>query len=164
MSKRSKPNEAKYFKYQFSSLILLLSALVYLLCGAGIAVSVYRIVKFGVEPTFLGALKSPLLIGICLFCILLITSILIKSQYVVDDTYYTTQFGFIKSKFLIKEITALELDTDTQKLTLFIGEQYFVLSLNSAWQDEFIAAIRKVNPNVDFTFTLAETNGKTKKK
>jgi hypothetical protein len=57
----------------------------------------------------------------------------------------------------------LELNTDTYKLTVFIGEQYSVLSLSPEWNDEFITAIRAVNPNIEFTFTLAEKSGKEEK-
>ena len=161
MDKNSKPTEAKYFKYRFSKTVIVLSFLVILLCLAGIGISAYRIAKFGVNGV-LDALKSPLLIAICAFCIVLMISILVKSQYIIDNTYYTTQFGFIKSKFLIKDITGLELDTDTNKLTVYVGEQFSVLSLLPEWNDEFIAALRGVKPDIEFTFTLAETDGKTK--
>ena len=83
-------------------------------------------------------------------------SVLAKSQYIVDKTYYTTQFGFIKSKFLIKDVTKLELDTDTQKLTVYVGEEYSVLSLSPDWTDEFIKAIQAVKPDIKFSFTLTE--------
>ena len=133
-----------------------LSIAVILLCVAGIVISVYRLVEFGGVDGFTDALTSPLLIAICIFCIALVISMLVKSQYIVDDKYYTTQFGFIKSKFLIADITALLYDTDTKKLTVFVGEQFSVLSLNPIWNDEFITALRAVNPNIDFSFTLTE--------
>ncbi len=155
MNKNSTPKETKYFPYQFTKTMLVLAIAVIALCIAGIGVSVYRIVRFGIRD-FTDALQSPLLIVICVFCIAVVVCMLIKSQYIVDDTYYTTQFGFIKSKFLIKDVTRLELDTDTKKLTVFVGEEFSVLSLSEKWQDEFISAIRAVKPEIDFTFTLAE--------
>lgn len=155
MDRNSQPKKAKYFKYRFTKTIIALIFTVIALCGAGIAVSIYRIAKFGI-PEWSDALKSPLLIAACVFCIALVVGILIKSQYIIDETHYTTQFGFIKSKFPIKDITKLELDTDTHKLTVFIGEEFSVLSLSPAWNDEFIAALREANPNIEFTFTLAE--------
>ncbi len=135
--------------------MLILAITVLLLCGTGIGISAYRIARFGIRR-FSDVLQSPLLIAVCMFCIVLMISVLAKSQYIVDDTHYITQFGFIKTKVPIKEITLLELDTDTKKLTVHMGESYSVLSLSSEWQDEFIAAIRKVNPSVEFTFTLTE--------
>ena len=159
MDKNSSPKKAKYFKYQFTPTLIILSIVVIMLCLAGMTVSIYRIVHFGVSGLS-GALKSPLLVAICVFCIALMVSVLVKSQYIVDETYYTTQFGFIKSKFLIKDITKLELDTDTQKLTVFVGEQFSVLSLSPVWNHEFIAAIREVKPDIEFTFTLSEKPNK----
>ena len=129
MKKNSSPNTAKHFKYQFTPTLILLSVAVILLCLTGMGISLYRIIKFGVAGVG-EALKSPLLIAICVFCIALMISVLCNSQYIVDDTYYTTQFGFIKSKFPIKDVTKLELDTDTQKLTVFVGEEFSVLVLN----------------------------------
>ena len=157
MEKNSSSKKAKCFKYQFTPTLITLSVLVIVLCLAGMGVSIYRIVKFGVGD-FTETLKSPLLIAICIFCIALIVSVLAKSQYIVDEEYYTTQFGFIKSKFPIKDITKLELDMDTKKLTIFVGEQFSVLSLSPEWNDEFITAIRTVKPDIEFTFTLAEAN------
>ncbi len=156
MDNKQQPTKAKYFQYQFTKTMIILAIAVILLCVAGIAVSAYRLITFGIRD-FLDVLQSPLLIGVCVFCIVLVVAILVKSQYVVDGTYYVTQFGFIKSKFQIKDITALELDTDTKKLTVRVGENFSVLSLDERWQDEFIAALREVNPDIDFTFTLAES-------
>ena len=159
MKKNSSPKKAKCFKYQFTPTLIVLSIAVFVLCLSGMAVSIYRIVKFGVNG-FTEGLKSPLLIAICIFCIVLMISVLAKSQYIVDEQYYTTQFGFIKSKFPIKDVTKLELNTDTQKLTVYVGEQFSVLSLSPTWNDEFIAAIREVNPNIEFTFTLTDVGDK----
>ncbi len=135
--------------------MILLAIAVILLCGVGIGISVYRLITFGVHD-FTDTLQSPFLIAVCIFCIALVVAILIKSQYAVTPTHYIVQFGFIKSKFLIKEITSLELNTTTNKLTVFVGEQFSVLSLNEKWRDEFITAIREVKPEISFTFTLAE--------
>ena len=153
------PKKAQYFKYQFTPTLIILSIAVILLCLAGMGVSIYRIAKFGLSNVS-DMLKSPLLIAICLFCIAMMISVLAKSQYIVDETYYTTQFGFIKSKFPIKDVTKLELDTDTQKLTVYVGEQFSVLSLSPEWNHEFVTEIREVNPDIEFTFTLTETNDK----
>lgn len=163
MKKTTSPQAAKYFKYKFTPTMLLLACAALALSVAGIAVSAYRIVKFGING-FSDALKSPFLIVICLFCIVLAVSILIRSRYIVDDEYYTTQFGFIKSKFPIKDVTSLVLNTDLNKLTVYFGEQYSVLSISPEWNDAFVTALREVNPNIDFSFTLAEKSDEKDKK
>ena len=159
--KNERSNEKQVFKFTLSMKMILLSILAIILSVAGIIVSSFRIARSGEINGFIEALQSPLLIFVCAACIVIVLSILIKSQYVIDGEHYTTQFGFIKSTFYIKDITALELDSDTKKLTIFIGEQYSVLSLKAEWHDAFIKALRDVNTNIDFTFTLAQ--GETKK-
>ncbi len=162
MNKKMEKKTAKYFAYKFTTAMILLAIAILLLCGAGIAVSIYRITLTGIHE-FSDVLQSPLLIAICLLCIVIVVAMLIKSQYIIDDTYYTTQFGFIKSKYKIKDVTSLVLNTDTKKLTVYFGNEFTVLSLSPTWQDEFIAAIREVKPDIDFSFTLAEKKDDEKK-
>lgn len=142
-------------------LALLIVALV--LCAAGMAVSIYRIWHEGIDE-FIDALQSPLLVAICVFAIVFIISVLAKSQYVVTEKHYISQFGFVKSRFLIKEVTKIELDCDTKKLTVFVGEQYMILSLRADDNDAFVQAMREVNKNIEFTFTLATKTDDNDKK
>ena len=81
----------------------------------------------------------------------------------MDGTHYTTQFGFIKSSFLIADITAIVLDSDTKKLTVYVGEEFTVLSLNEAWNEEFVRALLDANPEIEYSFTLAENKDKDEK-
>ena len=74
-----------------------------------------------------------------------------------------TQFGFIKSKFLIKSFTSITLNTDVQKLTVYMGEEYFALVISPEWNNDFVQAIRKINPDVEFNFTLSETKDTNEK-
>lgn len=143
------------FKIKFSLTIILLCVAVYLLCVAGVGVSVWRILRFGVKE-FIDFLKYPFLILVCLFCIVLVTSILIKSQYAVDGKYFISQYGLVKSKFLIKDITSITLDTDSKKLTVNFGEQFMVLSISPDYSEALVRALLAVNPNIDYGFTLAE--------
>ena len=48
------------------------------------------------------------------------------------------------------------LDSDTKKLTVYVGEEYSVLSLSPDWTDEFIKALQDVKPSIEFSFTLTE--------
>lgn len=155
MKNVDKKNDKQIFKITFSKSIYLLCVAVYLLCIAGIALSVWRIIKFGVHG-FNDIIKYPFLIAVCLLCIVLVTAILIRSQYVVDKQYLITQYGLIKSKFAIKDITAVTLDSDSQKLTVNFGEPYTVISVSPAWNEQFVRALLAVNPNIDYSFTYSE--------
>ena len=66
MKKQSAPQEAKYFKFRFTPMMLILAIAVLILFAVGIALSVWRIIKDGIHG-FGDVLKSPFLIAICLF-------------------------------------------------------------------------------------------------
>ena len=155
MSKKNTNKESVTSRFTLNKLTVVLCIAVLLLCGLGIATSVIRILKNGVQG-FSDALKSPFLILICLFCIAVVVSILIRSQYTVDDEFLTTQFGFIKNKISVQELTSIELDTTAQKLTLYSGENFSVVSINKEWNDAFIKALLKANPNIEYAFTLTD--------
>ena len=144
--------------------MMVLAISVIVLCAAGIGVSIYRIIVEGGIHGIGDVLRSPLLILVCLFCISIVIGIFIKAQYIVTDTHYITQFGFIKSKYLIKDVTSVVLNVDTNKLTVYVGNEYSVLSMNPEWNEEFIQALRNVNPRIEYSVTHSEPKEKKKKK
>ena len=147
--------EAKRFAYKFTPVMLALIISVLLLCGAGIGVSVWRIIQFGVK-SFNDVIKYPFLIAVCIFCIVFVICVFIRSQYVVAGETLTTQFGFIKSSYDIKKITVMVFDRDTHKLTIHFGEEFIVLAVNTAWNEQFTRAILDANDTIDYSFTLTE--------
>ena len=161
MKKQSAPHEAKFFKFRFTPLMLILAVAVILLCVAGIGLSAWRIVKQGIHG-FNDALKSPLLIAICAFGIVVVAAMLIRSRYVIEEKTLTLQFGIIKNKFPIENFTSVLLDTDSKKLTVYMGEEFFVVNTNPEWNHDFVQALREVKSEIEFSFTLTE--GKPDKK
>ncbi len=143
------------YKIKFSKTLLVLCIAVLALCSAGIGVSVWRVLEHGVR-SFADALKSPFLIAVCVFCIVVVVCLLIKSQYVVEGERFLTQFGFIKSRFSIKEITSLLLDCQKNKLTMKFGEEFFVITVHPDWQEKLVRSLLNVNPDIDYSFTLTD--------
>ena len=133
----------------------ILSALILALCVVGMGISIYRALKFGING-FSDILKYPFLILLELFCIVLVIALLVKSQYVLDDKELKAQYGLVKNVFPIKSITSILLDTDTKKMTLHMGEEFFVLALPEADNHDFVQALRDKNPNIDYSFTLSD--------
>ena len=125
-----------------------------LLCLAGIAVSVYRMIVNGGSLTFYDFLKYPFLILICVFCMILIIALLVKSQYSLIGYELFTQFGLIKSKYDILKITELTHDRELSKLQINFGEEFFILTLNSAWEDDFVHELIKLNPDANYSYSL----------
>lgn len=158
MKKHTTPQEAKTFKIK-STKTIFMSVAAILIFIASAAVSIYRITQTSFSD-FTDYLKSPFLLLVSLFGLAIVIAVLIKSQYVVDNRYFTTQFGFIKSKFEIKNITSIILNTDTQKLTVYFGEEFIVLSSAQDWNEEFVRALLAANPNINYTFTLTDKSDK----
>ena len=161
MKKQSAPQEAKTFKFSFTPLMLVLSIVVILLCVAVAVLSAWRITQQGING-FNDALKSPLLIAICIFGIVVVVAMLAKSQYIITKDNLIVQFGIIKSKFPVANFTSALLDTDSKKLTVYMGEEFFVVTTNPEWNNDFVQALREVKPEIEFSFTL--TDGKPDKK
>ena len=155
MKKQSAPQEAKFFKFRFTPVMIILAIAVILLCIAGIALSIWRVSVYGIHGLS-DALKSPLLIAICIFGLVVVISMLIQSRYVITKEALIVQFGLIKSKFTIADFTSVLLDTDSKKLTVYMGEEFFVVMTNAEWNNDFVQALREVKPEIEFSFTLTE--------
>ncbi len=155
MKKQTAPKKATIFKYRFTPLMIALACAVLMLCSVGIGLSVWRITRDGIHTPG-DFLKSPFLIAICIFGIVIMISVLIRSRYIVTDSEFIAQFGLIKSKYAIKEITSLTLDTDTRKLAVYMGEEFFIVVISPEWNNDLVQALRAVKPDIEFNFTLSE--------
>ena len=153
--KKLDTEKTKVFPFKLSNLLLILSILCLALCAAGITVTIIRIVNFGIHGV-MDVLKYPLLLAICLLCIAVVISILIRTHYVVGEQTLTTQYGFIKSTYSIQDFTSITVDMQTNKLTIYQGENFFVLTVKAAWQNDFVQAILEVNPSIQVDYTLTE--------
>ena len=156
MKKKESPKQTTYFRFQFSKAIILCCAAALALCAAAIALSVWRIFKNDGLHSFNDWLKYPFLILISVAGIIIVVALLIKSQYVVDDKNFITQFGLIKSKCALKDITSVLLDTETNKLTVYMGEAFSVISVQKSWNYDFVRALLKGNPDIDYSYTVKE--------
>lgn len=152
-------NHVKTFQIQFPLAVILLAVAVIVLCIISIGVSIWQIITMGIDG-ITDVFKYPFMIAISVFGIALVSSVLIKSEYVITDKEFISQFGFIKSKTALSAITSILLNTDTQKLTVYFGEEFTVLSFTKDWNEEFVRAILDANPNVSYSFTSSNTEEK----
>ena len=163
MKNQSIKKETKTFRFQLNKRTIFFAILGMLLCVAGIATSIWRLSTEKIEG-LTDALQSPLLIAVCIFGLVVLISMLVRSQYLVDGKDITVQFGIIKSKTPIESVTAIEMDTDTNKISLYTGESYTVISVNKAWNDEFVKAIQAVKPSIDYSIVLVKHKPKDEEK
>ena len=162
MKKNINNQDESVFKFHFTPLMLVLAYVALALCFVSIGLSIWRLSIEGVQE-LREYLKYPFLIAVSIFGATLIVSLLIRSRYVVKNSTLTLQFGFIKNHYPLSAVTSLLLDTDTKKLTVFMGEEFFVLTTNPLWNNDLVQAIRNENPNVEFSFTLSEPQEKKEK-
>ena len=148
-------NERVILKMKLSKLLYILSALVLVLCLGGIALTIGRITQYGIHGLN-DILRYPFLIVVQIFCIILVVALLIKAEYVITNTHVIARYGLIKDKIEIKNITSLLWDTDLKKMTVYMGEQFFVFAFSSADSHEFVQAVRKINPSIEYSFTNTE--------
>ena len=162
MKNTSNNQDSTVFKYHFTPLMRVIAYASLLLCVVGVGLSIWRLTHEGVQ-NFTDILKYPFLIAISLFGIALVIALLVRSQYIVKDGQLVLQFGFIKSKYPLNAVTSLLLDTDTKKITVYMGEDFFILTTHPTLNNDLVQAIRKENPDVEFSFTLSETQDKNNK-
>ena len=157
MKQAKQPVASQRYKIKFSLSIIILCITAYILCGLGMATSIWRIIKFGIHDLY-DVATYPFLVAVCVFCITLVTCILARSYYTVKQGMLVTQFGFIKTEYKVKDIRALSLDCDAQKLLVtFMNGQYMTLTVNKEWNENLVRDIMKENSDIGYSFTLSET-------
>lgn len=113
------------------------------------------IIREGIHGVY-EALQYPLLILVALFGIVVVTSLLIRSRYVLKGNTLITQFGIVKSKVNIADVTSLVLDTETKKIAVYVGEQYTFVSMPEKFNEPFVRELLNRNSKIDYSFTMTE--------
>ena len=151
--------ERARFPFRFSKLIICLSILAICLCFAGGGISVYRIVKYGIDD-LQQVLQGPFLILVCIFGIVVLTSLLIKSEYSLTKTHFTSSFGVIKSKVEMAKITSIVCDYAQNKIILYTGEEFVVLLLLKNDVERFSKTMTEYASHVEIRYVFADEEKK----
>lgn len=154
----------KTFRYKFTRLTFWLIIAGMVLCAAGFALNLYQCIRYGIasaaDPVYLIIQYTTMfIVTVALFAILL--SVLIFSAYIVDDKYFRTRFGFIVSKYDVKKIEYITLDRKTNKLAVtFDDDNYIVVVVKEEWYEDFVQALLKVNPAIEYEIKSLENDKK----
>lgn len=152
----------KVFKYKFTKLIL---SLIY----AGIALSalVVGLTTYYLIVSDIGSavnivypvLQYSLMYFVAVLLCVILISLLISSYYSIDGKIFKTSFGIIKSKYDVDKIESIILDRATNKLAVYFDENNFiVIVVKEEWYEEFIAALLKANPKIEYTINSKEND------
>lgn len=155
----------KLFKYKFSRLVTALIYVSIALCFVGVGINIFLIVtgdvKSAANPVY-PIIQYTLMFLIPLALLVILVSLLISSHYSIDDKYFKTSFGIIKSKYEIAGIEAVILDRTTDKLSVYFkNNSFIVVVVKEEWYNEFIDALCKANRSISFSIKSKENDGGT---
>lgn len=138
------------------------------LSAAGFAINLVNCIKNGtanaVNPLY-PILQYSLLFFATVALFSILVSVLVCSRYSVDDKYFKTQFGFIVSKYKLTTIETITLDRKTDKLTVTIDDgNFIVIVVRQDWYTDFIDALLKANPKIEYSIVSSDNKPDGEKK
>ncbi len=154
----------KKYPFVFSKSMYAVFALGLLLCGAGIAVSIYRLVVGSVTTAY-DWIGFVVMVLACLFLGALIISMLIRTVYTVDEEYFTLHLGFVRNRYPLNEIISVHLFEGAGKLAVYFqGNRYSAIVIKREQFDDFIHALTTANDKIGFSYSTAEEEEQFKNK
>ena len=151
------------FRYKFSKPITALIYISIALCFVGVGINIFLIitgdVKSAANPVY-PIIQYTLMFLIPAVLLIILVSLLISSYYSIEDKYFKTIFGIIKSKYEISDIETVILDRTTNKLSVYFkNNSFIVVVVKDEWYNEFIDALCKANRNISFSIKSKENSG-----
>ena len=144
------------FRYKFSKPITALIYISIALCFVGVGINIFLIITGDVNPI----IQYTLMFLIPAVLLIILVSLLISSYYSIEDKYFKTSFGIIKSKYEISDIETVILDRTTNKLSVYFkNNSFIVVVVKDEWYNEFIDALCKANRNISFSIKSKENSG-----
>ncbi len=150
----------KKFRYRFSRLTYWLIIAGIALSVVGFGLNLFVCIKNGIssaaDPVY-PIIQYTLMFAVTVALFAILLSILISSYYLVDKEQIVTSFGFIKSKYKIKDIETIELDRNTNKLSVYFSDDTFVvIVVKEEWYSQFVQAILDINPKIEYSIKSKE--------
>ena len=158
----------KVFKYKFSKMITALIYVGIVLSVAGFGINIYLVFREDIATAankFYPILQYCLMFFVTAAIFTILISLLISSYYSIDEKTLKTSFGIIKSKYKLENIESVLLDRTTDKLSIhFSDENFIVIVVKNEWREDFVDALLKANPKIEFTIKSKENDKKDEDK
>ena len=138
----------KTFKFKYSITVWILLSLVLCLSIGGLAWNVWGAIEYlGLDTTKM--ISSFLTSALCLLLAVVCASVMLFGKYVVGQGAFVCCFGLIKSKYDIKDITAIILFKKSNRLVMYFGQKkYSVVLIDDSCYQDFVLAVREQNKEV----------------
>ena len=144
----------KSFRFKYTILIWTLLSAILCLSLAGIGWNIFNVIEF----SRLNAIKTTTYSIILAFSVLLsmiVISVMVYGKYVIKEDKLYTCFGFIRTKIDVQKITAIIHFKKSDKLVIYFEEnKYAVVVISVAEYDNFVCALREVNPKILFNIKI----------
>ena len=138
----------KSFRFKYSSTVWVLLFLVLILSVAGVLWNVFNLIEYSWAGTFKIAVYTLLVIMTGALTILVL-SLMVYGKYVIKNNCLYTCFGVFKNKTPIKEIIQITHFKKSDKLVMYFNDnKYTVVVIAKENYEQFVLAVREVNPSV----------------
>ena len=142
----------KKYKYSYSKLIIGLFILGIVIAVACIALNLYRFVlkiRGEYEITGYDWFMLILVILLSIAFIVIAISCFVSSNYVVENKAVVLNWGIIKNKLDLIDVTTLKYYPDKNRVELiFSDESYFYIATKPEWVNDFISDIKTANSKI----------------
>lgn len=160
----------KRYPFRFSAAILALLIAGIALSIAGFGLTAWQFTGFlrgGDLSSVYEWLKYLILFFVSLMLLVLLASMLVRSEYVLTPQSLTIRFGLIRSRYPLKTIYSVHLFRGANKLAVYFDDfktKYMVIVVKDIWYTDFIRSLIERNPRIGLSFSTAEEEEEFKKK
>ncbi len=140
----------KSFRFRYPTIVFVLLVVVILASLAGIVWNVYNFIAFFQFNVVKGIMYA---VVVLLTTLLLVISVSMTfyGRYVIKNNKLFACFGVIKSVYNLDDAIEITLFKKSNKLVLYFKDAtYTVVVIDPADYDEFVIAVREVNPQIIF--------------
>lgn len=140
----------KTFRYIHSIPVYVMLSVILILSGIGIYFNVYS--AFNCGGMVAKIISYCILALICLFLIVAVLSVMIKSQYVIKDGKLCLYFGIISVKTDIADMVSITLIKKSNRLVAeFTRSRFSSIVIASQCFDEFINTVKEINSKIVYS-------------
>ena len=138
------------FRFKYSPIVWMLLLLVIAFSVGGLVMNIFNVIEyasFGSDKVITYSIVLSFNALLTIFAL----SVLFYGFYVIKDDRIYACFGFVRSKYLIKDIVEFAHFKKSDKLVAYFKDgKYTVIVIDKNHYDEFIAEVRKINPEILF--------------
>ena len=143
------------FKFKFPLSVLILAIVVCFVSLAGAVLNTINLIENvnNINSLFIQKASNIAFIVICLAIAVCAFLVLINSKYQIKNGVIVLRLGIFGTKTEISSITAIASFNQDKKLVVYTNNSAFsVIVINESFYGDFIAEIKKINPQISVNF------------